>query len=191
MRNVYQTTGKVTGIGCLKGRISQTFAGSVCGYEVLQDRQTFLEVCQDGVLDDLGTRRSRFLGFGHKTAHTRKLPDLFLGPAGPGIQHHIYGVESFLVFLELLFHNVGKTHIDIGPDVQYPVVAFVVGQETHIEVCPFFFYIFVSFFHQGGFFFGYDHVVQVEGQTAPVSHIVSNGLDVVKEPGCTCHSGCF
>jgi hypothetical protein len=44
LRYVYQTTGKVTGVGRFKGRIRQTLTGTVRGDKELLYRQSFKEV---------------------------------------------------------------------------------------------------------------------------------------------------
>ena len=78
MRHVYQTTGKVTGIGRLHGGIGQTLAGTMRRNEVLQHRHSLLEVGQDRVLNNLRALGTSFLGLGHQTTHTRKLLNLVL-----------------------------------------------------------------------------------------------------------------
>ncbi len=42
--NVNQTAGHVTGVGCLKSGVRQTFAGAVCRDEVFDYRKSFVEV---------------------------------------------------------------------------------------------------------------------------------------------------
>ena len=44
LRNVYQTTGQVTGVGGTKRGIGHTFSCSMCGHEVFQYLKTFTEV---------------------------------------------------------------------------------------------------------------------------------------------------
>ena len=55
MRHVNETTGQVTGVGGLQSGIGQTLTGTVCGNEVFQHRQTFLEVRQNRVFNDFST----------------------------------------------------------------------------------------------------------------------------------------
>ena len=54
MGHINKTTGQVTSVSSLQSGISQTLTGTVGGDEVLQHRQTLLEVRQNRVLDDFG-----------------------------------------------------------------------------------------------------------------------------------------
>jgi hypothetical protein len=53
LRYVNQPTGEVTGIRCFKGRIGQTFTGTVGRDKVFQYTQSVFKVGQDRVLNDL------------------------------------------------------------------------------------------------------------------------------------------
>ena len=74
--HVDQTAGKVTGVGGLEGGIGKTLSGTVGRDEVLEHRQTLLEVRKNRVLDDLAAFGTGFLGLGHKATHTGQLTDL-------------------------------------------------------------------------------------------------------------------
>lgn len=51
--HVDKTAGKITGVGCLEGRIGKTFTCTVGGDEVFEHREAFLEVGENRVFDDL------------------------------------------------------------------------------------------------------------------------------------------
>ena len=53
LRHVNQTTGQVAGVSGLQRGIGKTLTGTVRGDEVLENRQSFLEVGKNRVLDDL------------------------------------------------------------------------------------------------------------------------------------------
>ena len=76
--HVDQTAGKITGVGGLERGVGKTLAGTVGRDEVFEHAQTFLEVGENRVLDDLTAFCAALLGLGHKTAHTGKLTDLIL-----------------------------------------------------------------------------------------------------------------
>ncbi len=67
--HINQTTGQITGVGGLQSRVGQTLSGTVGGDEVLQHRQTLLEVGQNRVLDDLTALGTALLRLGHKATH--------------------------------------------------------------------------------------------------------------------------
>ena len=64
--HVDETACEITGIGGLQSGVGKTLAGTVRRDEVLQHRQTLLEVSKDGVLDNLlSTLDTRLLRLGH------------------------------------------------------------------------------------------------------------------------------
>ena len=67
--HINQTTGQITGVGGLQSRVGQTLSGTVGGDEVLQHRQTLLEVGQNRVLDDLTALGTALLRLCHKATH--------------------------------------------------------------------------------------------------------------------------
>jgi len=69
LRHIDEAPREVARIGRLQRRVCEALAGAVGGDEVLQDVQTLAEVSRDRRFDD------RAVGFGHKTAHARKLAD--------------------------------------------------------------------------------------------------------------------
>ncbi len=93
--HVDETACQVPGISGFQRGVSQTFARTVCGYEVLQYREAFTEICDDRVLDQFtGGSGEAFLRLGHETTHAGQLAHLLFGPAGAGINHHIERVEA-------------------------------------------------------------------------------------------------
>ena len=67
------------------------------------------------------------------------------------------------------------------PNINNLVVAFVVGDETHVVVVHHFFNLLVTFFYILFLFFRNQHVTQVERQTATECHLVTQVLDIIKE----------
>ena len=68
--NVNEATREVTRVSCLQRRIRETLAGTMRRNEVLQNVQTFTEVCGNRCLNN------RPIRLGHQTTHASKLPDL-------------------------------------------------------------------------------------------------------------------
>ena len=88
--NINKTSGQVTGVSRTKCSIGKTFTSTMCGHEVLKYIKTFTEVRLDRQLD-------RTTGcICHKSTHTGKLFDLFIGTTGSGVSHH----EDVVVFIK-------------------------------------------------------------------------------------------
>src|SRR5690606_28302224 len=85
--HVDQPAGEIARVGRPQGGVGQTLAGAVRGDEVLQHRQAFPEVGDDGAGDDVALR------VGHQTAHTGDLTHLHHVPAGSRADHHVERVE--------------------------------------------------------------------------------------------------
>ena len=156
--------------------------------EVLQHRQTFLKVRKDRVLDDLTAFGTGFLRLGHQTTHTGKLTDLLLRTTGTGIQHHVNRVEALVVGRNGLHQDVGQFGVDVCPDINYLIVTFVVGNDTHIIVVDDLFHFIVTFLYERFLLFGDDDITQVEGQTALEGHVVTQVLNAVQEIGSLGHT---
>ena len=90
LRDVDQTTGEVTRVRRLERGVGETLAGAVRRDEVLEHRETFAEVRDDGVLDDLAR------GLGHEASHRGQLANLLGRAAGSGVGHDVDGVEARL-----------------------------------------------------------------------------------------------
>ena len=67
------------------------------------------------------------------------------------------------------------------PDVDDLIIAFVVGDEAHCIVAEHFLHLFVALAYVFGFFFGNEHVAEVERQASLECHIVTEILDIVEE----------
>ena len=181
MCHVDKTTGKITGIGGLKGGIGKTFTCTVRGDKVFEHGKTFLEVCKNRVLDDLTAFCTCLLGFSHKTAHTGELTDLVLRTTGTGIEHHVDCVEALVSLRHLLHQHVGELGVDLCPDIDDLLVAFLIGDKTHLEVVHDFCHLSISFVDNLFLLRRDEHVAEVEGQTAAECHVVAEVLDVVEE----------
>ena len=181
MRYVDQTTGQITGVGSLHSGICQTLTGTVGRDEVFQHRHTLLEVRQDGVLNNLGTLGTGFLGLGHQTTHTGELANLVLRTTGTGVEHHEYGVEALVGLGHLLHQHIAQVVIDVCPRINNLVVTLVVGDETHIVVFSNLAYFLVTLLHQVFLGLRDNDVVEVERQTCLISHAITEVLDSVKE----------
>ena len=87
LSNVNQATCEVTRVSGLERGIGQTFTSTMSRDEVLQNRETFTEVCSD--------RRfyNRAVRLGHQTTHTGQLTNLLVTTTSTGIGHHVNRVE--------------------------------------------------------------------------------------------------
>ena len=111
--------------------------------KILQHRQPFTEIGDNGCFDDLTGR------FGHQTAHAGQLTHLVFASSGTGIGHHVNGVEalfdnrlSFIILCRLtpLFsrwgyfhgfhHFIGHVIGCFGPDIDHLVVFFALGNQA-------------------------------------------------------------
>lgn len=149
--------------------------------EVLEHRQSLLEVRQNRVLDDLTALGSRLLGLGHQASHTRKLTNLLLRTAGSRVQHHVYRVEPLLVVGQVIEHRLGQLHVDIRPDVDDLVVTLVVRDQTHVIALHHLLDALVALVDERLFLLGDNHRVEVERQAALECHPVAECLDVVQK----------
>src|SRR3954447_3448021 len=112
LRDVDQTAREVTRVRGLQRGVRETLAGTVRRVEVLEHRETFLEVGDDRALDDLAGR------LGHQAAHTGKLLHLRGRAARTGVRHHVDGVDGHLApGLLLLLHSGDFLHHRIGDPV--------------------------------------------------------------------------
>ena len=186
-----QTTGQITGVGCLQCRIGKTFTSTVRRDKVFQHGKSLFEVCQNRVLDDLTAFCSRLLGFGHQTTHTRQLTNLILRTTSSRIQHHEYRIESLIVGRKLFHQNIGQTRIYMSPCIDNLIITLVISNETHVVVVHDLFHLGVTFGNQSLFFGRNEHITQIEGQTSLECHVVTQVLDIIKELSRTSHTANF
>ena len=85
--DVHQAAREVTGVGGLECGVGESLARTVRGNEVLQYVQALAEVRGNGGLDDRAVR------LGHQATHARQLANLGSRAPGPGVGHHVDGVE--------------------------------------------------------------------------------------------------
>ena len=98
LRHVHQAARQVAGVGGLERGVGQTLARAVRRDEVLEHGQAFLEVADDGRLDDLAeTAGDLLLRLGHQAAHAGQLADLLARTARAGVGHHEDRVEAVAV----------------------------------------------------------------------------------------------
>ena len=181
LRHIHQPTGQVPGIGRLQSGIGKTLTGTVGRDEVLQHRQTFLEVRENRVFDDFAPAGPGLLRLGHKSTHTAKLTNLLLGTTRSGIQHHEHRIEALAIGRKLGHHRVGQLVVSMCPDVDNLVVTLVVGDETHVVIVHHFFHVRIGFGNQFFLHLRDNHIAQVERKTALVSRPVSHALDIIQE----------
>ena len=107
MGDVDEAAGEVTGVGRLEGGVGQTLTGTVGGDEVFEHGHAFLEVGEDGVLDDLCALGTCLLGLGHEATHAGELGNLVGGATGTGVEHHEDGVEALVIcFMRVFLRSV-------------------------------------------------------------------------------------
>ena len=188
MRHVHKTTSEVTGVSCLQGGVGKTLTSTVSRDKVLQHGHTFLKVRKNGVFDNLGSFGTGFLRLGHQTTHTGKLCNLVCRTTSTGIEHHEHCVEA-LVSLCHLFHECTlQVGVNVRPCINYLIVTFVVGNETHVIVHGDLVDFFITTLHEVYLFFRDNNIVKVEGKTAFVGHAITKVLDTIKEFASTSHT---
>ena len=132
LRDVDQTARQITRIRGLQRGVGQTLAGAVRRVEVLEHRETFLEVGDDRALDDLAR------GLRHQAAHAGKLLHLRGRTARAGVRHHVDRVDrnlaaGLLVLLHrgnFLHHRVGDAIGALRPGVDHLVVLLALGDQA-------------------------------------------------------------
>lgn len=67
----------------------------------------------------------------HQPPHAAKLADLLGVTPGPGLGHHVEGVEG-VVLLKVLEDRPGDLLRGFGPELDHLVVALPVGEEAHL-----------------------------------------------------------
>ena len=95
LRHVHELARHVAGVGGLERGVGQTLARAVRRDEVFQNRQTFAEVRENRLLDDVAA------GLGHEAAQTGELAHLLLVAARAGIHHEINRVVFLLALVVL------------------------------------------------------------------------------------------
>ena len=74
------------------------------------------------------------------------------------------------------------------PNIDYLIIAFVVGDETHVEVVHHFFHLSIAFSHECCLFFRDDDVAKVERQAALERHVISHILYIIEELSASWHT---
>ena len=124
LSNVDQPPCKVTCVCGFKGSVCQTFTRAVCRDKIFKNCKALFEVRPDGYLDNLTARLS------HKPPHTRKLPYLLLAASCPGLGHDKDRVVTVLVYFKLSEHFVCDLLVRLGPEVNNPVIPFLICYKT-------------------------------------------------------------
>ena len=168
--NVHQTTGQVTRVGGTQCGIGHTLTGASGGDEVLQDRQTFAEVCLDGDLD--GTSG----GVGHQAAHTSQLTDLSHRTTSAGVCHH----EDRIVTVQALLQGVGDVLGGLLPSLNDQAIALVVGQEAALELTLDLDDLLLGLPDERILLLRDGHIVDRDGQGAHGGVMVAAGLDDIQ-----------
>ncbi len=153
------------------------------GDEVLLHGKAFLEVRENRVFDDLTTGGTCLTGLGHQATHTGKLTDLVSRSTSTGVAHHVHGIEALTILFDFLHQNLGKTGVALRPNVNHLVVTLGVRDETHAIVHCNFINLLVGLIDQFGLGRRDDDVTQVKGETAFISHAVTESHDIVEEFG--------
>src|SRR5262249_14873512 len=128
--DVDQTAGQVAGVRGLPTGVGQAPAGALGRVEVLEHRQTFLEVGDDRRLDDLTGR------LGHQPAHAGKLAHLRRRAARTRMRHHVDRVDVGIRALgvlpgrgDFLHHFLGDFLGRLRPGVDDLVVLLAMGDQ--------------------------------------------------------------
>ena len=143
------------------------------GDEEFQNIQTFAEVRFNGQVDDLTG------GVGHQTAGAGQLTDLLNVTTGPGVGHHVDGVEG----IEGAHEFGGDVVGGFAPEADDLAVAFVFGDETAAEEFFDLVDILIGLFHDGLFGGGYFDILETDGDTGLGGGGVAHGFDAVQQLG--------
>src|SRR5690606_18918107 len=120
LRNVYQTTGQVTGVCGLQCGIGQALTRTVGCDEVLQNRQAF-------TVGRLDRARNNFtLRVGHQATDTGNLTQLQVVTTSLGSHHTVNGVQLFHAVL----HGLGNLIGSLGPDIDQVLATFGICNQT-------------------------------------------------------------
>ena len=125
LRDIDQAAGQVTGVRRTQCRIGQAFPGAAGGDKVFENVQTLTIVRADGDLDRTARR------IGDQAAHTSKLPQLAVGAAGAGIDHHIDGIVVVKIRGQLR-RNLLRA---ILPYLDHMAGALCIRDKAALEVC--------------------------------------------------------
>ena len=160
--------------------------------EVLEHGHTLFEVRDNRVLD-VGTciGRAGFHRLSHNTTDTGELFDLTGVTTGTGVHHHVHGVESLVRLSHMLHNDLGQLLIDIFPSINGLTITLIVTDETVDVVEVEFIDGRVTFGYELLTFLRNDDIIEVEGQTALESAVVTEVLDVVEELSCTSDTACL
>ena len=188
MGDINKTAGQISGIGRLHGRISQTFASTVGGDEVLQHGHSFLKVGDNRVLNNLRSFGAGFLRFRHQTTHTGKLCDLVSGTTGTGVEHHVNGIEPLIGLGHVLHHTCLQVVVHMCPGINHLIVTLLIGDETHLVVGFHLVDLVLTFPDNVFLLLRYDNIVKVERETCHISHAITEVLDPIQELTGTRHT---
>ena len=190
MTHVNQTTGKITGVGCLQSGIGQTLTGTMGRDEVLQHRHSLLKVRKDGILN--GKRfGTSLLRLGHQTTHTTQLANLTRTTTGSTVKHHIHSVEALVGLLHRLHQHSRELVVDMCPGINNLVVTLLIGDESHSVLRRDTFNLVITLLDECFFLLRNDNITQVEGQSAFISQTITEVLDTIEELAGTCYTHCL
>ena len=154
--HVHQAAGQVTGVGGAQGGVGEPLAGPVGGHKILQHRHPLPEVGPDGPGEDFPPV------VGHQAADARDLTHLHDVAPGPGVHHHMNGVE--LLGAQGGLHFLGYGIGGFAPQLQQFLIPFPFRDDP----------LLVLLLHLLGFLLGLvedvllvgggDHVVQAHGE---------------------------
>ena len=182
LRHVHQPPGKISGFGGLQGRVGQSLAPAVAGGEVLEHREPFLEVGQNGRLDVLADLSDDLpLGLGHEAAHAAQLSHLVQLAPRAGGHHHVEGIEAVVRFLQRGLDDFVQLGPGVLPHVDHLVVALALGDGVALV-------LFLDGQHLGfrvtdhlRLLVGDDHVVDARRQARKGRVVEAQPLDFVEE----------
>ena len=181
VRHVYQTACEVSSIGSFHSRVGKTLTCTVRRDKVFEHRHTFFKVRKDGVFDNLLSFGTGFLRFSHQTTHTRELFNLVFRTTSTRVEHHEHSVETLVGLGHLLHEHVTEVVVYVCPGVDNLVVAFGIGDETHVIVFGNLAYLFVTALNNLFFFTRDDDVVEVKRESGNVCHTITQVLDTIEE----------
>ena len=182
LRHVHQPPGEVSGVGGLEGRVRESLAPAVTGGEILEYRQSFLEIGQDGRFDVFAHLAYDFpLGLGHEAAHAAELAHLVQLAPRARSHHHVEGIEAVVRFGQRGLDDFVQLGPGMLPHVDHLVVPLALGNGVAFVLVLDGPYLVLGVPDQLFFFIGNDDVVDPGRQARERRVVKAQALDLVEQ----------
>ena len=170
LRNVNETSGKISGVSGLKCGIGKGLTCTTCRNEILEDVKTLTEVRLDRYLHGTSVGRE------HKSTHTCKLTHLGHVTSRTGVGHHLDRIVSVEATLKGCDDILGG----LLPDLDDVVVTLFLGELTShegtVNVCN----LLLCLCDEGVLFIRNSNVGDGDGDSCLGGILVAHALDIVE-----------